>query len=99
MRRAPNLCQGGLFRVFCHRNPTHGIPVLLAEHEMGSRNMGSRVDEGRRRGLVAATGGMGSLSPIGAAIAFVCLLALSLIHISEPTRLGMISYAVFCLKK
>src|SRR5450759_166478 len=25
-------------------------------------------------------------------------LTLSLIHISEPTRLGMISYAVFCLK-
>src|SRR5659263_310327 len=24
---------------------------------------------------------------------------LSLIHTSEPTRLGMISYAVFCLKK
>src|SRR5428012_7220 len=24
---------------------------------------------------------------------------LSLIHISEPTRLGMISYPVFCLKK
>src|SRR5450759_4131323 len=24
---------------------------------------------------------------------------LALIHISEPTRLGMISYAVFCLKK
>src|SRR5665648_1223210 len=40
--------------------------------------------------------------------AFTALLALareyapyqlSLIHISEPTRLGMISYAVFCLKK
>src|SRR5450759_5498321 len=27
------------------------------------------------------------------------ILKLSLIHISEPTRLGMISYAVFCLKK
>src|SRR5450756_837803 len=27
------------------------------------------------------------------------LMTLSLIHISEPTRLGMISYAVFCLKK
>ena len=27
------------------------------------------------------------------------LCELSLIHISEPTRLGMISYAVFCLKK
>ena len=26
-------------------------------------------------------------------------ICLSLIHISEPTRLGMISYAVFCLKK
>src|SRR5450756_14531 len=26
------------------------------------------------------------------------VLDLSLIHISEPTRLGMISYAVFCLK-
>src|SRR5659263_192754 len=29
----------------------------------------------------------------------VVVLGLSLIHISEPTRLGMISYAVFCLKK
>src|SRR5450756_3104151 len=28
-----------------------------------------------------------------------CGHGLSLIHISEPTRLGMISYAVFCLKK
>ncbi|CZR96594.1 hypothetical protein CDFC105_61386 [Clostridioides difficile] len=27
------------------------------------------------------------------------IILLSLIHISEPTRLGMISYAVFCLKK
>src|SRR5450756_1460517 len=27
------------------------------------------------------------------------VVGLSLIHISEPTRLGMISYAVFCLKK
>src|SRR5450759_2749050 len=30
---------------------------------------------------------------------FMSVLRLSLIHISEPTRLGMISYAVFCLKK
>ncbi|GAB5875783.1 hypothetical protein JMUB7543_18710 [Staphylococcus aureus] len=27
------------------------------------------------------------------------VLDLSLIHISEPTRLALISYAVFCLKK
>src|SRR5450759_4662994 len=32
-------------------------------------------------------------------IAAVAIHNLSLIHISEPTRLGMISYAVFCLKK
>src|SRR5665648_706358 len=30
---------------------------------------------------------------------FYTAIYLSLIHISEPTRLGMISYAVFCLKK
>ncbi|GAB5857708.1 hypothetical protein JMUB7542_27790 [Staphylococcus aureus] len=27
------------------------------------------------------------------------MIDLSLIHISEPTRLALISYAVFCLKK
>src|SRR5665648_420939 len=32
-------------------------------------------------------------------IATTVIRSLSLIHISEPTRLGMISYAVFCLKK
>src|SRR5450756_2565362 len=32
-------------------------------------------------------------------ISVLIVLGLSLIHISEPTRLGMISYAVFCLKK
>src|SRR5665648_1108060 len=31
--------------------------------------------------------------------ASILTVGLSLIHISEPTRLGMISYAVFCLKK
>src|SRR5450756_2269116 len=44
-------------------------------------------------GVVAATAGT-------APDAWRRLVAyLSLIHISEPTRLGMISYAVFCLKK
>src|SRR5665648_1235139 len=33
------------------------------------------------------------------ALDFINKFDLSLIHISEPTRLGMISYAVFCLKK
>src|SRR5450759_5753194 len=38
----------------------------------------------------ANTGRRGSLYPCK-------IFMLSLIHISEPTRLGMISYAVFCL--
>src|SRR5450756_2643606 len=39
---------------------------------------------------------------VGALVAYIFIASvwlLSLIHISEPTRLGMISYAVFCLKK
>src|SRR5665254_13216 len=37
---------------------------------------------------------------IGGIIFFsLCCILLSLIHISEPTRLLSISYAVFCLKK
>ena len=32
-------------------------------------------------------------------VVFILLIFLSLIHISEPTRLRRISYAVFCLKK
>src|SRR5428012_20935 len=37
--------------------------------------------------------------PIDGRTGMFVLQDLSLIHISEPTRLGMISYAVFCLKK
>src|SRR5659263_741411 len=38
--------------------------------------------------------------PVDMTLSFLQRIAsdLSLIHISEPTRLGMISYAVFCLK-
>src|SRR5450756_1494082 len=39
----------------------------------------------------------GTLSGHYTAVQMRAALALSLIHISEPTRLGMISYAVFCL--
>src|SRR5450756_758518 len=38
-------------------------------------------------------------SRLSLAVDRVSVRDLSLIHISEPTRLGMISYAVFCLKK
>src|SRR5450756_1403909 len=39
------------------------------------------------------------LGPYKGGLRFHPSVYLSLIHISEPTRLGMISYAVFCLKK
>src|SRR5450756_318603 len=40
-----------------------------------------------------------SVPPFAGTVKDGRLYGLSLIHISEPTRLGMISYAVFCLKK
>src|SRR5659263_701216 len=40
-----------------------------------------------------------TLSPFFRSSEGLNVISLSLIHISEPTRLGMISYAVFCLKK
>mgnify|MGYP007068836571 CR=1 FL=1 len=39
------------------------------------------------------------LAPKVEALGMRTLVTLSLIHISEPTRLLSISYAVFCLKK
>src|SRR5665648_1130303 len=65
----------------------------------------------KKENTVIATGGGTLLSSdnarmLGQRGQIICLYAdsqtiynLSLIHISEPTRLGMISYAVFCLKK
>src|SRR5450759_1754310 len=52
---------------------------------------------GRRRSSDGDGGGGGAFALVFFVVWVVSLL--SLIHISEPTRLGMISYAVFCLKK
>src|SRR5678815_3344141 len=49
--------------------------------------------------LTAVFGGFFIGAGIGLAIRGGSVLDLSLIHISEPTRLLSISYAVFCLKK
>ena len=72
-----------------------GMTMVIVTHEIGfAEKVASRlifIDKGR----IAEDGNPQELvknppSP---------RLRLSLIHISEPTRLGMISYAVFCLKK
>src|SRR5450759_1279767 len=76
-----------------------GVPTLLLR-ATGRRSGLPRTvalayaEEGDRYILVASNHGW-DRPPAW----FVNLQALSLIHISEPTRLGMISYAVFCLKK
>src|SRR5450759_186030 len=59
---------------------------------LGASSFPSRVLPGMRMG-----GRMGGNKVMSQSLKVVKLL--SLIHISEPTRLGMISYAVFCLKK
>src|SRR5450756_2598414 len=48
--------------------------------------------------LVGATLLIGGVGPFTGRLTTASPVGLSLIHISEPTRLGMISYAVFCLK-
>src|SRR5450756_2840934 len=62
------------------------VPVILPLHPVNSH---------------PAAGFAVTVTVLPAGYDFVCgsMLNLSLIHISEPTRLGMISYAVFCLKK
>src|SRR5659263_546040 len=55
-----------------------------------------------RPGGTRSTGGnrlpLGDQESVGGDAQRGVVVELSLIHISEPTRLGMISYAVFCLK-
>ena len=57
----------------------------------------------RRRPMVVSKGwvqGIALVMVLGFTVmGILAYHTLSLIHISEPTRLGMISYAVFCLKK
>src|SRR5450756_623753 len=61
----------------------------LAQHKE------SQIDEGH---MMADHVHMMISIPPKYAVSNVVGYILSLIHISEPTRLGMISYAVFCLK-
>src|SRR5450759_3472475 len=56
-------------------------------------------DADERLALPQGDGEREGAGEIGGVLRFAADCDLSLIHISEPTRLGMISYAVFCLKK
>src|SRR5450756_2683965 len=63
------------------------LQALVGGHAHGAA--GARLDDDVAAFADLLEGGREHLARLG----------LSLIHISEPTRLGMISYAVFCLKK
>eukprot|EP00658_Telonema_sp_P-2_P043389 TRINITY_DN31326_c0_g1_i2.p1 TRINITY_DN31326_c0_g1~~TRINITY_DN31326_c0_g1_i2.p1 ORF type:complete len:152 (+),score=34.46 TRINITY_DN31326_c0_g1_i2:200-655(+) len=65
------------------------FPTVVRSLAMGLSSTAARVGGVMAPGVVL-------LSATGKALP---LLVLSLIHISEPTRLLSISYAVFCLKK
>src|SRR5450756_2534593 len=77
-----------------------GVEIALA---CGAVGVGGGVVKVAEHGLgVAAGGGAGRGAGADEVLELAAggvVVLLSLIHISEPTRLGMISYAVFCLKK
>src|SRR5450756_1602131 len=69
-----------------------GLPVILQLSENAIKY------HGHARAIAAATVELARASSADVALHLDHITNLSLIHISEPTRLGMISYAVFCLK-
>src|SRR5450756_1407135 len=80
--------------------------IAVGEQTGGLDEMLSKIADFYDEEVDAAVGNLLSLlEPImivflGVVVGgMVVAMYLSLIHISEPTRLGMISYAVFCLKK
>src|SRR5450756_2662019 len=66
------------------------------------KRMSVAVTDGGGTDLFICKGAVEEVMALSTSVALddkVSPMDLSLIHISEPTRLGMISYAVFCLKK
>src|SRR5450756_2662738 len=95
----------GFFFFFFKQKTAYEIMPSLVGSEMCIRDSGRRAFAAgwgttsagacRKRGWPAFTARWGRPAEQRA----IPWKTLSLIHISEPTRLGMISYAVFCLKK
>src|SRR5450759_4677610 len=69
------------------------LPVFTADKPLATRASSGQVLNAIAKKIPTLIGGSADLNP-----STDTALKLSLIHISEPTRLGMISYAVFCLK-
>ena len=81
---------------------TLGLPLACSTLLMSISSMiSNRLMMGYGPVALAAQGVAGKIGMLLSMLAMgICMgMQLSLIHISEPTRLGMISYAVFCLKK
>src|SRR5450759_4831072 len=78
-------------RMVCKDGPSRHPPAIAQSER--SRGTAAPVDL-----LLMPPTGVTSDSQEALSISPACgVYELSLIHISEPTRLGMISYAVFCL--
>src|SRR5450756_2508479 len=88
MRRIAELVEGGWRVVLTHGNGPQ-VGNLLIQNALAAKTVAP---------MPMDVCGAESQGQIGYMLEQT-LQNLSLIHISEPTRLGMISYAVFCLKK
>src|SRR5450756_1114726 len=93
-----------------HRSDGSGTTSIFTSYLAAiSPTWKSTVGAGKSVSWPTGIGGKGNdgvagmISQTKGSISYIELIyavqSLSLIHISEPTRLGMISYAVFCLKK
>ena len=84
------------------RHPNTAMVGICCDHTRLQQLPPHPALEGQRRIGFFPGSSLGNFTP-EEAVDFLCnarqLLALSLIHISEPTRRRGISYAVFCLKK
>src|SRR5450759_5555700 len=92
------------FQVAHLRRDGQDIIIVPVDRTFGKRSPAeqSHIQEAFQRSAVSVEMN-GVVVPVwedaAGRMAFRAPPPLSLIHISEPTRLGMISYAVFCLKK
>src|SRR5450756_3216399 len=73
--------------------------LLAAAEPAAPRRLGELIQRLEASGRLRTVRPVARVGQAPAGPAPGSLALLSLIHISEPTRLGMISYAVFCLKK